>query len=140
MQSWEQLFHFFGEHGFKLIKQSIPPQPFGNFYYTFSNGQIDFQIVQDRREMILEIRFTEDKDWWFTISLVKSLIQSKMNIKAGSDIDSEVHFLMEYMNTIIEMFSEKNYQQTKLDLIERSKQSYREVYGDDFFKKYSLGN
>ena len=123
MQSWEQLFHFFGLRGFKVIDQNFSPQAFGNFYYTFSNGQIVFQIIQDRSQMILEVGFAKDNDEWFSISLIQAFLQNKMNIEISNSIDSKVLFLMENFNIIVEMFSEKNYQKSKQKLNEHHKKS-----------------
>ena len=65
--------------------------------------------------------------------MVQTFTNSKMNIETVFNTESEVIFLMENFSTIIDMFSENKYGQSKKELMEHSEKSSRKVFGDDFF-------
>jgi hypothetical protein len=131
MKDWNQVFYFFEKLNFQLLEQSTPPQPFGNYYYVFSNGHIDFRIASDRNELSFEIRFRTDSDWWFDVSLLRYFLYQGKEADDVSDIDADKNFIIENIDVISDMFSDENYSRCKNELIEFSKKIYRQRYGDN---------
>jgi hypothetical protein len=49
------------------------------------------------------------------------------------NVDEEEKFIIEHFDTIIDMFSDKNYKNFSLKLNDLARKKVRQMFGDDFF-------
>jgi hypothetical protein len=139
--SLEQLFSFFEGKGYQLTDKDFPPKYFSNYYFIFSNGQLEFRILNDRGCESLEICSVKSKENWCSISSIRSLLKNekiiihrdKNNLLAGSFIDDDIEFLFKHYDVIVCLFSEENYEQTLTALDVRAQKWIRQFLGDNAF-------
>jgi hypothetical protein len=130
MKDWNHLFDFIALKHFRLVAQSTPPQPFGNYYYTFSNGNVNIQVVQDRGQLSILICAAADSDWWFSMRGIKFLLDGG-EYDISLDIEDAEIFFIQNFDRIISMFRTDKYEFYKSQWINFSKESYRKLYGND---------
>jgi hypothetical protein len=133
MENIDRLFDFLYQHGFKLSDKSTPPQPFGNFYYTFSNGSIEFRIVHDRGDEFIEVRNIIACEW-HSLASVEEVIKNQY-IESYPDWAEQINILIDNYKTIVDLFSRNNLEKTVHYMRDFGRQHFIQRFGDDFIKK-----
>jgi len=98
---------------FELI-ENVNHQSFGDFYSTYSNGNVLIRIVKDRSSISVALGMTEDKGQWFDLSLVKALIFDENVLNKTFNIDDSIYLLKQHLEIIKVLFSPEKYSATKI--------------------------
>lgn len=107
------------DFGLSKVDEHYNPELFGNFYITLSAGDFLVSYVNDRAHLIINITSILEPQNWLPLSFVKNLLYDPRHINS-SDLDDNLtrikklnDFLKKDFQTIANLFSPKNYFDTK---------------------------
>ncbi|MCZ4245438.1 hypothetical protein [Pedobacter punctiformis] len=100
---------------FELI-EDINSGSFGDFYCTYSNGDVLIRMVRDRSSTSLDIGTIKDNKLWFDLGLIKALIYKENDLKKVFAIEDSINFLEQHLQLIKMLFNHEKYSSTKAAL------------------------
>ena len=131
MSKVDYLVQYLTNNGFRLIDQSTPPQPFGNFYYTFSNGMILVEVSRDRSFDAVDVFRADDKDEKFDLLEIKKLLQYDDNFIQVDNFEVLVDYFVENIDEIMQLFNNDQYIETKKCLNELQRCKVNQMFPED---------
>lgn len=108
-------YNIFKSKGFKLVNNSDSIY-FGDHYYIYYNNIINIRLVSDKSKISVGVKSKFERDNWFDLILIKSLIDSENNLLGIMTIKEYNSFLENYLDVICELFNKQNYSSTKQKL------------------------
>ncbi len=120
METQDKLFRFLESKGFHLVDKSTAPQPFGNYYYDYSDGHLKFRLLNDRSRQFVDISCSENINACYDLALVRSLILHEEILNKKVDFNELIDYFIENYCVIYDLFSPSNSHSTiaKLDIME----------------------
>ena len=99
-------------NGFKLIDKDAS-EYFGDYYKTYSNGEIVIRFSSSRSFKTVDISNVLDVSRWIDLALIKALIEDEQNLSKVTTVDEYNDFLENRLPKICDLLSKSNYYSTK---------------------------
>lgn len=99
-------------NGFKLIDKDTS-EYFGDYYKTYSNGEIVIRFSSSRSFKTVDISNVLDVSRWIDLALIKALIEDEQNLSKVTTVDEYNDFLENRLPKICDLLSKSNYYSTK---------------------------
>ena len=111
----EKTYSFLNSNGFKLIEKDTSPF-FGDYYDLFTNGSIQLMFSSSKSFETVDIRSNLPNEDWVDLALVRALLCDEKNLNIVTTIEEHRAFLQKELSEINELFSIRNYPDTKKKL------------------------
>ena len=108
----ENVYKYLETEGFQIIKKEVSDS-FGDYYDTFSNGNILIRFSSSKLSKTVDVCCISDKDNWFDIALLKALRYKEYILNRETSFTEYLEFIKNELYNVIEMFSKNNYSTTK---------------------------
>lgn len=117
-------------NGFKLIDKDTS-EYFGNYYKTYSNGEIEIRFSSSQSFKTVDISNMLDVNRWIDLALIKALINDEQDLSKITTVKEYNDFLESNLTKICDLLSKQNYSSTKkkIEVLEkrRAKQMFPNI-------------
>lgn len=121
------IYNFLESIGFRLTKKDTSSF-FGDYYDIFNYLDLQLRFSQSKSFESIDVRKNLSGEEWYDLALVKALLYDETVVNKVTTVEEYSAFLEKEINSIVELFEDKDYPNTKKRLyelgIERVKQMF----------------
>jgi hypothetical protein len=119
----------FEKYEFRFVDSLYSKSFGGDAYVTIESENMKMRFTLDRGQLLLEFASRKrQKSKWYSIDLISQLVTGKVETTALLD-DHYAQFLVESIEEILNLFSEKNLERTLQELSKLEKARAKRLFG-----------
>lgn len=127
MKNNERIYAFLRARGFELIEKDTSAF-FGDYYDIFTNDSFQLRFGSSKSFETVDIRSNQPNESWYDMGLVKALLYNERRLNKVTGIEVSINFLQKNLDSISELFNNKNYHDTKKSLEELGNERAKQMF------------